>query len=246
MKNTLILGLALVCGLFSFNPAVHAQANPAATPESRNSWMEKHELFNLVLKKNKGKFDTAFLGDSITEGWRGRAQDVWDKTFSAYKPFNLGIGGDRTENVLWRIDNGMFDEFQPKALVLMIGTNNLSKKHTPEQTAEGVRAIVDDIHKRSPGTKIIVMGILPRGQSATDPMRALVQQTNELVKKMAEEKGLAYLDIGPKLLESDGSITKDTMPDFLHPTKRGYEAWAEAVAPVLAADEKTTSTASTE
>ena len=146
------------------------------------------------------------------------------------KAANFGIGGDRTQHVLWRLQNGELDGIQPKVVMLMIGTNNSNgKDNTAEEIADGIKAIVKEIHKRSPKTKVLLLGIFPRG-ARPNPQREKLNQVNAIIAKLDDNgKTVKYLDIGEKFLEKDGTLSRDIMPDFLHLSPKGYRTWADAV-----------------
>jgi lysophospholipase L1-like esterase len=216
--------------------AVFAQDNPAATPSPRKAkdgqpekgWMGRHEGF--VKIATKGDVDLLFVGDSITDGWRN--QKAW-KYFEAFKPANFGIGGDRTEHVLWRLQNGELDNIKPKAMVLMIGTNNVGANKA-EQISEGIEAIVKHVRKTSPDTKILLLAVFPRGEKAEkNPAREKINAINKTIAKLDDGKNVKYLDIGNRFLKEDGTLTKDIMYDFLHLTPAGYEIWAQAILPTV-------------
>jgi lysophospholipase L1-like esterase len=208
--------------------------NPAATPSPRLSlqpdpnWLKRHEGFVAIAKQ--GGVDVLFLGDSITDGWRG--QPAWKKHFEPLKAANFGIGGDRTEHVLWRISHGELEGIQPKVAVLMIGTNNTGS-NSAAQIAAGITAIVRKIEQLSPATKVLLLGVFPRGPKAGTPVRAKIAAINEEIAKLDDGKRVKYLDIGAKFTQPDGTLTKDIMPDYLHLSRRGYEIWAEAIAPTV-------------
>jgi lysophospholipase L1-like esterase len=195
-------------------------------------WLKRHEGFVEIAKK--GEVDVLFLGDSITDAWRGgAAKPAWDKHFAPLKSANFGISGDRTQHVLWRIQNGELDGIQPKVAVLMIGTNN-SSADSATDIAAGIKAIVTEIHKRSPQTKVLLLAVFPRGEKAGNPGREKLTEVNRIVAKLDDGgKTVRYLDIGDKFLAKDGSLTKDIMPDFLHLSARGYEIWGDAIAPTV-------------
>ena len=184
-------------------------------------------------KDNPGPCDIAFIGDSITQGWEGAGKNVWQKYYGNRKCLNFGVGGDRTQHVLWRFENGQLDGIKPKAAVLMIGTNNSNgNDNTEADILEGVQAVVKQIRERLPDTKILVLGIFPRGQSF-GAQRGKILQVNQALAKLADGKMIHYLDFGPQLIEGDGSIAKTVMPDFLHLSEGGYEIWAQAIEPKL-------------
>jgi lysophospholipase L1-like esterase len=212
--------------------------NPAATPAPRDKgWVSRHEGFVAIAKK--GDVDVLFLGDSITDGWRGKdtklnrgGKEVWDKAFAPLKAANFGIGGDQTQHVLWRIQNGELDGIKPKVAVLMIGTNNLGG-HSAEQIADGITAIVRTVHEKSPQTKVLLLAIFPRGTKAGNPQRQKIDKINAIIAKLDNGKDVKYLDIGQKFLKEDGELTKEIMYDALHLTTPGYQIWADAITPTL-------------
>lgn len=211
--------------------AAHAQtANPATNPVPRNDWIARHEGFNAIAKK--GDVDLLFLGDSITDGWRGNGKAEWDRRFAGLKAANFGIGGDKTEHVLWRLQNGNLDGIRPKALMLMIGTNNTGRDSV-EQIAEGVAAIVKEIQQRSPTTKILLLAIFPRSEKPDAPVRAKIAEINRIIAGLDDGQTVFFLDIGEKFLQSDGTLPKSIMPDSLHLNHAGYKIWADAVEPKL-------------
>ncbi len=188
---------------------------------------------NFVKIAQKGTAQLVFLGDSITNGW-ARQPTIWDKAFSSYQPANFGIGGDRTQHVLWRIQNGELDGIKPKAVVLMIGTNN-SKSDSEEGIAKGITAIVETIKSKQPQAKILLLAVFPRGEKAENNLdRDKLKQVNAIIAKLHNGKNIHYLDIGDKFLQPDGSITKEIMPDSLHLSEAGYQIWADAISPKLA------------
>jgi lysophospholipase L1-like esterase len=214
-------------------PAAPVPAGPkeSVTPVPRaGNWMQRHELINS--RAVPGQVDVIFLGDSITQGWEGSGKDAWAKHFGSLKPMNAGIGGDRTEHVLWRLDNGNIKGIQPKLAVIMIGTNN-SRTNTSEQIADGIKAIVAKLREKLPETKILLLAIFPRGADNNDALRKTNTGANEIVKSLDDGKHVFYLDIGPKFLTADGVLEKKIMPDLLHLSPEGYEIWATSILPKL-------------
>jgi lysophospholipase L1-like esterase len=180
-------------------------------------------------KDNPGECDIAFIGDSITQGWEGAGKNVWAKYYGSRKCLNFGVGGDQTQHVLWRFEQGQLEGLKPKVAVVMIGTNNGNNE---SEILEGVTAIINQIRSRLPETKIILLGIFPRGKTFS-PQRGKLLQVNQALAKLADDKVIYYVDIGSQLIEADGSISTGMMRDALHPGERGYEIWAEAIEPKL-------------
>jgi lysophospholipase L1-like esterase len=213
--------------------------NTAIVPEPRDAkWVARHEGF--VAEAQKGGIDILFLGDSITDFWRNKGSNVWNRYYAPRHAANFGISGDRTQHVLWRMAHGELDGIKPKVVVLMIGTNNTGKekgsgktRNTVPETIEGVQAVVRELRARLPASKILLLAIFPRG-TLDDPQRAQVALINTAIAKLDDGQMVKYLDINPKFLEADGTLPRSIMPDLLHPNERGYQIWAEAMEPTLA------------
>ena len=223
----LTVSLALICGR---NLAKDTTQFASTKPESRKDawWQGRHKSMNERVKK--GHVDLLMIGDSITHGWEGSGNEVWNKFYEKRNAVNLGIGGDQTQHVLWRLEHGNIDGIQPKLAVLMIGTNNAGCGN-PQEIAAGVRAIVKKLRGKLPQTKVLVLAIFPRGADNNDPLRQVNSKTNEIIARLADGKDVFFLDIGPKFLDSDGTLPKAIMPDRLHPNAKGYAIWAEAIEP---------------
>ena len=148
---------------------------------------------------------------------------------------NLGFSGDRTEHVLWRLFNGEFDTAKPKVLVLLIGTNNTGhKKQDPAETASGIQRIIGIVSDRSPQTKILLVGVFPRGAGEDDPMRQINDKVNARIATLADGERIQFLDLGKHFAAADGTLPKDLLPDQLHLTPAGYAIWATAMEKSLA------------
>ncbi|MGC4005014.1 MAG: platelet-activating factor acetylhydrolase IB subunit [Pirellulales bacterium] len=202
--------------------------NKDAKPEIQKGFLARHESFNKRVKE--GKVDLLFIGDSITQGWEGAGKSVWSKLYTPRNAVNLGIGGDRTQHVIWRLQNGNIDGIKPKAAVVMIGTNNGSD--SADQVADGITAVVAELRKKLPETKVLILGIFPRGEKPNGG-REKNDKVNAVVAKLADDKNVFYLDIGPKFLGENETISKDIMPDYLHLSPKGYEIWGDAIEPTL-------------
>ncbi|HEX7901244.1 MAG TPA: platelet-activating factor acetylhydrolase IB subunit [Planctomycetota bacterium] len=194
---------------------------------STASWKARHEAF--LKRAKEGKCDLLFLGDSITEGWGNNA--VWKKAYAPRNAVNFGIGGDTTQNVLWRIQNGELEGLAPKAVVLMIGTNNFGLHgDAPADVAKGVAAVVKTLREKLPASKLLLLGVFPRDEKPNTGGRKKILELNAVLARI---EGARFLDIGPKFLAADGTLTKDVAPDFLHLSEKGYQIWADAMAPTL-------------
>jgi lysophospholipase L1-like esterase len=180
------------------------------------------------------------IGDSIIMRWggppdKGWVRPSWKEAFGDIPTLNLGFGYDLTQNVLWRLDHGEFDGLKPKTVVILIGTNNMtgapgSHATTPAQTVDGILAIIGRVQAKSPTSKIIVMAVLPRGLSPTDPARAMVKEINaDLAKALAAHPEIKLLDIGASFVQPDGTIPSTLLGDGIHPTEAGYSIWAKAL-----------------
>jgi lysophospholipase L1-like esterase len=199
-------------------------------------WASRHKACVALMKQRKA--DIVMLGDSITHFWGGdpvggrrTAPEEWDRFFAGHRVVNLGYGWDRTENVLWRITHGEFERVDPKVVVVMIGTNNMDL-NTPDEIAAGITAICAELHRRAPATHILLLGIFPRGPKPDD-MRTKIEAVNTRIAKLDGANGVTYLDIASAFLEPDGSISKDVMYDYLHPSAVGYTRWTAAMKPTL-------------
>lgn len=209
--------------------------NSAIIPATRGDepgWRER----DAQLSKNaaEGEANLAFIGDSITQGWEGRGKNVWEKYYAGRKAINLGIGGDRTENVIWRLTHGNLGKIKPKVAVLMIGTNNTGHfMQDPSQVADGVREILDILQERLPDTQVILHGIFPRGLDSLDEARLNNVAINQMIRRLEDGRRVHFLEVGQEFLEPDGTISRDIMPDLLHLSEAGYERWAAALEPKL-------------
>lgn len=204
-------------------PKMGTNAQPQA------SFLARHEAFVKIAKE--GNTDLLFLGDSITAGWAGQ-KNIWEKSFGTWRPANFGIGGDRTQHVLWRITHGELEGIQPKAVVLMIGTNN-SGSDPADDIAQGITKIVETLRAQLPSTRVLLLAVFPRGEKP-GPTREKLKQVNDTIAKLDDGKHVHYLDIGAKFLEADGTLTREIMPDYLHLSAKGYQIWADAISPKLA------------
>lgn len=203
-------------------------------PDFPTAWLAFHRGYLEEVKK--GNAQIVFLGDSITQGWGGDGKAIWDQRFAPKGAVNFGIGGDRTQQLLWRIEHGTLDGLKPKVVVLKIGVNNLWRdvhEHKPSGVAAGIKKVVEAILAKCPGAKVLVLGILPMQNPSDNPVRATIREINTLSAKLENGKTIWFRDIGKSFLEPDGSIKKEIMPDLLHLSPEGYRRFADIIEPTI-------------
>jgi len=227
--------IAALCILTLANAPSAIPAEPR-TPESAVTPVEKsrHNDFMRQIKARHGDFDFVLIGDSITDLWPKKGADSYAR-FAPWKPLDLGVSGETTEEVLWRLMNGELDGIHPKVVMIMIGTNNIGHygDEKPEWVAAGIKKIIETVRAKQPQAKILLLAIFPRSAMAKDGVRQKNDQVNALLPTLADGKNVFFLDIGPKFLDPQGNLSKDIMPDLLHPNDQGYRIWIEAVRPKL-------------
>jgi lysophospholipase L1-like esterase len=203
----------------------NSAAFPAPHPDRRDDMQRKLDRFT-------GKhFDIVFEGDSIMNRWETTGKEIWKQRYAGIAA-DFGIEGDHVENVLWRLGKGQVDGIDPKVIVLMIGTNN-SGHNSANQIAEGIKKLVAEYEERCPHAHIILMGIFPRGEKPTDGGRRKVAAVNSQIKALDDGQRVTFVDISAQMIEPDGTISRDMMPDFVHPTARGYQIWSDAIQPII-------------
>jgi lysophospholipase L1-like esterase len=208
------------------------QASPRRVEQpwmSLAEWRRRYER-QLALPGRK-QAQMVVLGDSIVEAWCDSA--AFRSQFGARAPLNLGLGGDQTQHLLWRIDHGILDGLAPRVAILLIGVNNLGNGFSPEETALGVRAVLDRLRQKLPGTPVLLLAVLPAGETSGDGLRTKIVATNPELLALAVPGQVRVADLGGVLLEGDGSISRATMGDFLHPTAAGYQRLTSAVRPLV-------------
>ena len=231
MKTISTLVLALLFSARAFAGELHSAIDPQ--PRNDKFWKDRHEAMNKRVAELGEKAELIFVGDSITQGWEGEGKEVWAKFYNSRNAINLGIGGDRTQHVLWRLDHGNLDGLKPKAAIVMIGTNNANGEDTtPGQIADGVAAIVRKLREKLPNMKILLLPIFPRGENFNN-QRGKVLQVNQVLQKLADEKNIFWVDFGYKFITEDGLIPRELMPDYLHLTPKAYGIWADSLEPRL-------------
>ncbi len=238
-------------GLITSTPyaEIGGSENTACIPKAKleqdfYDWDARHAA--VLAAKEKINPDIVLIGDSITHLWGGEPQEpkgnhgagAWQSLFGDRKVLNMGFGWDRTQNALWRIGHGELAGLKPKLIVIHIGTNNLAetknaRANTPAEIAEGIHAVTEQAKAQCPGAKLVLMAVMPRGEKPDNPQQAALDAVNALLPDVAKASGATLIDLKARLRENDGSISKEVMPDFLHPAEKGYAIWAEALKPHL-------------
>jgi lysophospholipase L1-like esterase len=214
-------------------------AEPLGASWALDWWMPRHEekLAEIARRRAAGeRTNLVFIGDSITHNWEKpeNGRRVWEERYARHHPLDLGYGGDRTENLLWRLQHGEIDGIDPKVVVLMIGTNNTGARHdAPELTVKGIARDVQEIRTRLPHATILLLAVFPRAERPDDELRRANDAVNALLPRIADGKAVRFVDINARFLGPDGTLSKDIMPDLLHPNERGYRIWADAMQPEL-------------
>lgn len=230
-KALILLLIASFCAVFGVTSSCWA-GDASITPVPRpDDWWTARQA-GIVEHVKPGNVDLLFIGDSITQGWEGAGKEVWARYYGNRNAVNMGIGGDQTQHVLWRLDNSNVESISPKGAVLMIGTNNW-KDYTAEEIGAGIVAIIDKIRTKLPNTKILVLAIFPRNEKPDD-VRAKLAAASAIAEKKADNQMVFFQDIGPLFLQPDGVLTREVMPDLLHLSPAAYETWAKAIEPTVA------------
>ncbi len=206
----------------------------ATVPQPRDGGhAQRHAHINAHIADRAGEVDLVFVGDSITQGWETTGKSVWSDFYGGRKAANLGISGDRTEHVLWRLDNGNLRGIAPRVAVVMIGTNNIGHGiHGTDEVLAGVQEVVKRIVSHNPDTRVLLLDIFPRGWTFNEA-RGRITQINQALATLHDGDRIVFLPIGHIFIEPDGRILPEIMPDALHLSEAGYRRWAEAIEPTL-------------
>jgi beta-glucosidase len=212
------------------------RANSAIAPvQTQVRTTERHNGF--VETAKNGDFDILFAGDSITDWWQQTAEqgggtDVQKKYFSDLKIANSAVAGDTTQGVLWGLQNGEGQGRKPKAVMLMIGTNNNSQGNSAAEIAEGVGAVIYELRKDFPDARIMLLAIFPRGAGPADASRMRNDEANKIIARLDDGKHVFFRNINDKFLDAQGRLI-GFRNDTVHPNPQGYEIWANAVGDTL-------------
>ena len=212
-----------------------ARVDPAAAvPASRTEqwWIDRHQ--SILDTVRAGGHTIAFIGDSITQQWESAGKDVWAADWAPRGAINCGIGGDRTQHVIGRLDDGLMQALAApnnaiSTVVIHIGTNNTAEPaDSAADIAAGITSIVDRVQTGLPSARIVLMSIFPRG-ARPNAQRYMIDDINARIAPLAKGPNVTILDIGPRLLTADRAIPKELMPDFLHLSPEAYRIWSDAL-----------------
>lgn len=205
------------------------------TWESRKGWwLDRVAEHRRQVACSGGNIDVVLVGDSISNNWDTRSGGDFAGIAKEFSVLNLGYSGDCTQHVLWRMMNGELDGYRAKVVTLMIGTNNRSNEDgEPENVAAGIKAILAVIREKQPQARIILHPVFPCGQDAKNRVRINNARISALIRQLADGKNIIWCDFNDKLMENDGTISKEMMPDFLHPGRKGYDIWSAVILPII-------------
>jgi lysophospholipase L1-like esterase len=222
--------------------AAQRPAPPADQPSARTDANSMLAHRQLLQKKTQGRIDVYFQGDSIVRRWGATDYPEllahWKQSFFGWNAADFGWGADRTENILWRLENGELDDVHPKVIVLLAGTNNIGTA-APTGPADpriasvtgGVKTIVETMRRKAPSATVILMGIFPRNDNSA--VMPIVNAVNANLAMLADGQRVRFLNINDRLADPQGKLHEGMARDGLHPTLAGYQIWAEALRPVL-------------
>lgn len=206
----------------------------ATTPVERKGakwWVKRNRELNALGRE--GTASLVLYGDSLMEGWEHMGRHALAQSFGTYETVVMGMGGDGTPHALWRAKNGNFKNLRPRVVVIMIGTNDLESQ-SEQEIVDGITAVAQAVNAITPDSKILLLGLFPRGEDRAHHLRAPIQRVNEGMQKLADDETIYYRDFGALLLDEDGTARREIQPDHLHLSREGYRVWAAALAPVVA------------
>lgn len=241
--RALILAAALALSACAAPPPPPAPAAPLAEsvtpkpnlePWATSWWMPRHQAKTEEARLAGTQAQLLFLGDSITHSWESSGKQVWQQYYQQYHALNLGFSGDRTEHMLWRLQHGEVDGLQPKVVVLMAGTNNAGhRQEDGASIAAALGQVIGELRRRMPAAKILVLGIFPRADRPGPQLGRIIDAANAQLPALADERQVFFLNMNKALLQPDGTLSTQVMPDLLHPNANGYALWAQAMEPTL-------------
>ncbi len=228
-----VLSITVITIAQANNTSIADKNKIAITPVIQNVkwWISRHK--QKVKQIKQGNIDLIMIGDSITHSWEKTGYPIWEKFYGNRNSVNLGFAGDRTEHVIWRLQNGEIDGISPRLAILQIGTNNSGhRQDSANYTAAGINAIIKELRARLPKTKILLLAIFPRLNSES-VLSKLNSEVNNIISGYADNKTVFYLNINKRFLDHQGNLSKKIQPDLLHFSESGYQIWAQAMEPMV-------------
>jgi lysophospholipase L1-like esterase len=246
--TSLLLISLVIAGVYGSGGA--ARASPSQPIEHADQPMARTDANSLkaheqlMAKRTQGKIDVYFMGDSITRRWGTSDRQYadllsnWNANFKGWNAADFGWGADKTQNMLWRLEQGELDGVNPKVIVLMAGTNNIGNVSPADDvdaraadTVRGVAAVLKVLRARAPKATIVLMGITPRNDNIK--VMPIVDAADRSIAKLADGQRIRYLNINAQLADRDGVLLPGMTKDGLHLTAKGYQLWANALKPIL-------------
>jgi lysophospholipase L1-like esterase len=236
----LLTGLTLSSGLSAQGRAGAPAGPPPWEPAPRTDENSRIAHEQLLAKRTQGRIDVYFAGDSIVRRWG--ATDYphllanWRENFHGWNAANFAWGGDRTQNVLWRLYHGELDDVHPKIIVLMAGTNNVGPRPGDDTTAadvaRGIETIVTVMREKAPGAVIVLTAIFPRHDNPA--VMPTINAINDRLAQLADGSRVRFVNVNDQLADANGVLAEGVMnADGLHPAIKGYQIWADALKPIL-------------
>ena len=209
--------------------------DPARPDRPNEEWRMRHAERIADARSHADTMKTLFIGDSITGGWRDIGKEIWDREFVSLNAVNIGIAGSQTSHILWQIEHGAIDGIHPKVAILMIGVNNLvfSPSQSSSDIARGIKAIISQLRKRLPETKILLLGTFRKDRSEGSLDRVKIKEINQKISRLSNSRMIRFEDIGDRFLDHSGGLTPEISPDGVHLTPKGYQVWADSILPIL-------------
>jgi beta-glucosidase len=232
LEKNILKGFLIKANQYKSGLAMPLSTTPQ--PQTPIWWYERFQEKLLEAQTNAAKTELVLLGDSIMHAWEAEGADAWNKVFTDINTLNLGFAGDRTEHVLWRLENGALEHITPKVTALLIGTNNIGHRiESTEETLAGILSIIKSIKQKAPNTQILLFAVFPRSKRPTAPLRQRVNELNEQLLKTTANTDICYKDLTHLFLDERGILQDNVAPDFLHLSSKQYEKWAEYIRPIF-------------
>ena len=203
-------------------------------PQTAKWWQDRFKEKFLEANNKSSNIELVLLGDSIMHAWEAEGYEEWQRHFAGIETLNLGFAGDRTEHVLWRIENGALEGISPKIIALLIGTNNIGHRvESIDETLKGIISIINLVNKKIPNAKVLLFAVFPRSKRPSARLRLRVNDLNKRLEETVEDTDVCYVDLTHLFLDEHGILNEDVSPDYLHLSRHQYKKWAEYIQPII-------------